>query len=182
MASVVADTHAALWHLGRDARLSTVARDALRESIQAGDPIFVASISVVEITYLVEKGRLPESALQTLRVALADPTFGLVPVALDLRVADAIRRISRDSVPDLPDRVIAATVAVAEAPSGHSRWEDSSGGYSDDLVGQACSNAENRRYGVVVRQPPSGLGNNFRFELGFHGVCAGFPFTLRGMP
>jgi PIN domain nuclease of toxin-antitoxin system len=109
MASVVADTHAALWHLGRDARLSTVARDALRESIQAGDPIFVASISVVEITYLVEKGRLPESALQTLRAALADPTFGLVPVALDLRVADAIRRISRDSVPDLPDRVIAAT-------------------------------------------------------------------------
>ena len=73
---------------------------------------FVASISVIEVTYLVEKGRLPESALQTLRDALADPSFGLVAVALDLRVADALRRISRNDVPDLPDRVIAA-IALA---------------------------------------------------------------------
>ena len=116
MSSVVADTHAALWHLRRDQRLSRAACDAMRASVQAGDPIFVASISVVEVTYLVEKGRLPESAFHTLRDALADPSFGLVAVALDLRVTDALRRISRDDVPDLPDRVIAATALSLNLP------------------------------------------------------------------
>ncbi len=116
MAGVVADTHAALWHLSRDSRLSEPARTALRASVQAGDRIFVASISVVEVTYLVEKGRLPASALQTLRTALADPSFGLAVVPLDLAVADALTEVPREEVPDLPDRVIAATALALKLP------------------------------------------------------------------
>lgn len=116
MASVVADTHTALWHLSRDPRLSERARTALQASIQAGDPIFVSAISVVEVTYLVEKARLPAIALRTFRDALADPTFGLVAVALDLEVADALKEIPRDEVPDLPDRVIAATALAMHLP------------------------------------------------------------------
>jgi PIN domain nuclease of toxin-antitoxin system len=88
----------------------------MQACIQGGDPIFVASISVVEVTYLVEKGRLPVSAFVSLREALADPSFGLVPVALDLTVADTLRQISRAEVPDLPDRVIAATALALTLP------------------------------------------------------------------
>jgi len=116
MPGVVADTHATLWYLARDSRLSLTARDTMQRIVRNGDPIFVASISIVELTYLVEKGRLPAKALQTSRDALADLSFGLVPVPLDLRVADSLRRISRTDVPDLPDRVIAATALSLDVP------------------------------------------------------------------
>ena len=116
MSSVVADTHAALWYLRGDPRLSTVARDAMRASVRSGDPIVVASISVVELIYLVENGRLPVGALGVLREALASPSFGLVPAPLDLRVADALPLISREDVPDMPDRVIAAKALALRLP------------------------------------------------------------------
>jgi PIN domain nuclease of toxin-antitoxin system len=116
MTSVVADTHAILWHLLRDARLSAPARQAMRGAVDSGNPIFIASISVVEVTYLVEKGRIPAEALQLLRQALRDFVSGLALVPLDRDIADAIQQIPRDQVPDLPDRVIAATALVLNLP------------------------------------------------------------------
>lgn len=109
MPSVVADTHSIVWFLHVDARLSVPARTAMRASVQTGDPIFVASISLVELTYLVEKGRLPGSALRALRAALADSSFGLRLAPLDLAVTDMLPQVPRGEIPDLPDRVIAAT-------------------------------------------------------------------------
>lgn len=109
MSAVVADTHAALWHLLNSPRLSANACAALDEATQGGDPIYVASISLVEVVYLVEKGRLPELALERLNNALADPASGFVTAPLDLAVAQALRRIPREVVPDMPDRIIAAT-------------------------------------------------------------------------
>jgi hypothetical protein len=41
----------------------------MRSAVEAGYPILVASISVVELTYLVEKGRLPAEDLKKLRDA-----------------------------------------------------------------------------------------------------------------
>jgi PIN domain nuclease of toxin-antitoxin system len=81
----------------------------MRATVQSGDPIFVASISLVELTYLVEKRRRPESALKMLRVALTGSSFGFKLAPLDLRVVDALQRVLRNEVPDLPDRVITAT-------------------------------------------------------------------------
>jgi len=40
--------------------------------------------------------------------ALAERSFGFTVAVLDLAVARVLRRIPRDQVPDLPDRVIAA--------------------------------------------------------------------------
>ena len=109
MSAVVADTHAALWYLLNSQRLSPNACAALDAAIQGGDPVYVASVSLVEVVYLVEKGRLPEVALERLNNALADPASGFVTAPLDLAVAQALRRIPRDMVPDMPDRIIAAT-------------------------------------------------------------------------
>ena len=109
MSAVVADTHAALWYLLNSQRLSPNAGAVLDAAIQDGDPIYVASVSLVEVVYLVEKGRLPEVALERLNNALADPASGFVTAPLDLAVAQALRRIPRDVVPDMPDRIITAT-------------------------------------------------------------------------
>jgi len=116
MAGLVLDTHTAVWYLQRDSRLSKVARDAINGAIQRGEPAYVASMSVVELTYLVEKGRVPAAALEILRRSLTDPSFGLSVLSLDLVVADALAKIPRQDVPDLPDRVIAATALSLNLP------------------------------------------------------------------
>ena len=48
-------------------------------------------------------------------VGSIDPSlFELSP--LDLAVADALARVSRDAVPDMPDRIIAATALALDLP------------------------------------------------------------------
>lgn len=106
MPSIVVDTHAAVWYLLNDKRLSRLAVTALDQTTRGGDPILIPSISLVEILYLTEKGRIPKSMQVSLRLALNDLNgpFQLAP--LDQEVADAVGSISRELVPDLPDRVL----------------------------------------------------------------------------
>jgi len=73
MVGGVADTHAALWHLYGDARLSPRARDFIHTSASSGQKIAVSSISLAEIVYLVEKQRIPAAAFEYLSEAVADP-------------------------------------------------------------------------------------------------------------
>ena len=116
MAALIVDTHAAVWYLSDSVRLSSVALEALERTSASGDPIFLASISLVEIIYLVEKERLPEAALERLEAALADPgtPFDIVPLHAD--IARLLRQIPRDQVPDMPDRIIAGTALWLGVP------------------------------------------------------------------
>ena len=54
----VADTHAAIWYLYASPRLSTAAKEMMESVASSGGAIFVPSISIVEIIYLIEKGRM----------------------------------------------------------------------------------------------------------------------------
>jgi len=114
--AVVADTHALVWYLFSPGRLSARARSALEEAGQGGDPIYVASISLVEVRYLVDKGRLPGDLPHQLDRALDDPSSDLTIVPLDRAVAGALARVPRDAVPDMPDRIIAATALHLNVP------------------------------------------------------------------
>ena len=116
MPAVVADTHAILWYLADDPRLSPSAASASDRASASGDPILIPSITLVELTYLVEKGRLPAVARQRLVEALADADGPYELAPLDGDVAEAVQRIDRTAVPDLPDRVIAATALAWNAP------------------------------------------------------------------
>ncbi|MBI4515208.1 MAG: type II toxin-antitoxin system VapC family toxin [Deltaproteobacteria bacterium] len=109
MASVVADTHAAAWYLLQSFRLSVTARNRMAAAIAAGDPILVPSISVVELVYLVEKGRIPRPDWEQLQAALEQEDSGFRVVSLDEAIARAVERVPRHQVPDMPDRIIAAT-------------------------------------------------------------------------
>jgi PIN domain nuclease of toxin-antitoxin system len=109
MPSVVVDTHAIVWYLANDARLSAQAADALDSASREGGLIYIPSICLVELTYLVEKGRLPSIARERLVQALDDPSVACQLAPLDRMVADALERIDRQEIPDLPDRVVAAT-------------------------------------------------------------------------
>ena len=71
---------------------------------------------MVETIYLEEKGRVPVEALQRLNAALKDAASGVVIASVDAAVAQAVERVSRDAVPDMPDRIIAATALHLDAP------------------------------------------------------------------
>lgn len=109
MISFVADTHAVIWHLFDDPRLSQLARQAFASAAASGLQVGVSSITLVEIVYLTEKGRIPSGTLESALEILRDPERELVEVPVDARVVMKMREVSRQEVPDMPDRVVAAT-------------------------------------------------------------------------
>ncbi len=61
------------------------------------------------MVYLVEKGRIVSSAYKDLVGALADPEHVFVETAVSTAIVDSMRLVSRSDVPDMPDRIVAAT-------------------------------------------------------------------------
>jgi PIN domain nuclease of toxin-antitoxin system len=116
MSAVVVDTHTIVWYLSVDSRLSANAAAALDSATAAGERIHVPSICLIELTYLVEKGRLPAAARDRFIQALDDPTAPCFLAPLDRTVADALESVSRADVPDLPDRIVAATAVALRTP------------------------------------------------------------------
>lgn len=66
--------------------------------------------------YLVERGRLPELVLQSLLNVCDAIDAVVVSVPLNRAIAETIHQIPRDSVPDMPDRIIAATALHLNLP------------------------------------------------------------------
>jgi predicted nucleic acid-binding protein len=78
--------------------------------------IGVSSISLAEMVYLIENARIPAGALKDLQSAIADSKAVLKHVPLDENVAMKMAEVPRQDVPDLPDRVIAATALLRGVP------------------------------------------------------------------
>jgi PIN domain nuclease of toxin-antitoxin system len=116
MNAVVVDTHAIVWALLERSRLSGMALAALELAIRTRSAVYVPAISIVEITYLVEKGRLLPKVKERLLAELDDPASTLRAAALDRDIADRVEDIPRDIVPDMPDRIIAATALHLSLP------------------------------------------------------------------
>lgn len=109
MGAVVLDTHAAVWYLLDQQTLSHDANAAIEQAVADGHPLYLSTISLVEVIYLVEKGRLPSRALERMERALDLPNAALVAVPLTLEICRTLVQIPRAAVPDMPDRIIAAT-------------------------------------------------------------------------
>lgn len=117
MASVFADTHIVVWLLDEPNRLSKGASEALAEAVASAESkIFLSAISLIEIQYLTEKQRIPSTFISTLSAELdiPDSIFAVVPI--DRHIADNLSVIAREDVPDMPDRIIAATASVLQLP------------------------------------------------------------------
>ena len=112
----MADTHTALWFLFGDPRLSATAKRFFETAAAERLKIALAPISLAETVYLVEKRRLPASAFEDLRAALADPDNILEEAPFTGNVVAAMRLVPRDAVPDMPDRIVAATAIYLGVP------------------------------------------------------------------
>ena len=116
MTAAVADTHAALYYLYRNPRLSPAARTFMDDAARVGHDIALSPISLAEIVYLVEKDRLPQSAYRDLKAALADPYYVIEEAPFTSGVVEALRQVPRADVPDMPDRIVAATEVYLGVP------------------------------------------------------------------
>lgn len=75
-----------------------------------------SSISLAEIVYLAESSRIPEDTLSyLLEIAnIANPILAEIP--FDRQVAQAMLLVERAQIPEMPDRIIAATALHMDVP------------------------------------------------------------------
>lgn len=109
MGAVVTDTHSLIWYLFEPRLLSESARNAFRNAEIEPGVIHVPTICLVEIRYLIDKRVLTEDVFRELLLRLRDEASAPKPIPLTVDVADALRRVPRAEVPDMPDRIIAAS-------------------------------------------------------------------------
>jgi PIN domain nuclease of toxin-antitoxin system len=115
MSDLVIDTHIAIWALTEPQMLSATAKPAL-VAAETNGVIYVSAVTLIELIYLTEKGKVLPDALNLLRTSLDDPTTAFQLVEIDRAVANAVGQIPRAIVPDMPDRIIAATALHLNLP------------------------------------------------------------------
>ncbi len=116
MSNLVVDTHAAIWYFARSPNLSASARAAINGAVSQGGIIYLPTISLVEIVYLLDKNKLAPTTLPSLMQAINLPGSSFVPIDLTPGIALAVQQIPRLVVPDMPDRNIAATALHLNLP------------------------------------------------------------------
>jgi PIN domain nuclease of toxin-antitoxin system len=116
MSDVLADTQSVVWYLADLGRLSRPADAALTAAAQSGR-ILVSTITLVELTYLAGRRTFPYAGvLPRLYTLLADPAEPIDALPVTVEIARALDRVPRAEVPDMPDRIIAATAIAHNSP------------------------------------------------------------------
>jgi len=116
MIVAVADTHSAIWFLSADFRLSSAARNFMQAVEQQGNEIAVSAILLVEMVYLVEKSKIPPQRFSQLAAELDNPGGLFVEIPVTLNIARTLSGINVLQIPDMPDRIIAATALALNVP------------------------------------------------------------------
>jgi len=78
--------------------------------------IYIPTMCLIEIIYLQEKRRISADLKTQLDEALMSGMSGLVLFDLTVGVVESLAKIPREAVPELPDRVIAATALYLGLP------------------------------------------------------------------
>lgn len=116
MIAAVADTHTAIWYLFGDLRLSRVALEFINRSVAMRKKIAVSAITLAEVVYLSEKGRIPAGTLEAMLKALRRPDGALQEIPLDSGIVEKMQNFTRLDIPDMPDRIVAATALRLGVP------------------------------------------------------------------
>lgn len=112
----VADTHAAIWYLWQPDLLSPAALSEFEAAESNGDRIGLSTISLCEVVLLVEKERIRHDAFHMLLRAVDAPDGVFNLLNLGRAVVLGMKSIERRMIPDLPDRIIAATALSLGVP------------------------------------------------------------------
>ena len=110
MTTCVVDTHALVWFLAEDPRLTARAKSALDSALSDG-LLIVPSIVLAEMMYIAEKGRVPIPFKEVVRRLEPNKRIDIAPLDLEtLKIASEIRANL-----EIHDRVIVATAIFYNA-------------------------------------------------------------------
>ncbi|MEA5511967.1 type II toxin-antitoxin system VapC family toxin [Crocosphaera sp. UHCC 0190] len=116
MTGIVIDTHVLIWYVFDINRLSDKALTRLDNAVNNNELMYLSAISLIEIIYLVEKGRIADEVLTRVLKAIESSKSNLFLVPLDKNIALTLQEIDRIIVPEMPDRIIAATALYLQLP------------------------------------------------------------------
>lgn len=116
MKSFVADTHAVIWYLSGNKRLSGKVRTIFKNAQSGRANVVIPSIVLVETIFLVQRERLDGQALKPLLTLTENPDDGVYIYPLNKAVVQALSHFGPATIPELVDRIIAATALHLSTP------------------------------------------------------------------
>jgi PIN domain nuclease of toxin-antitoxin system len=108
----LADTVAIVRHLRSHPALGPEAREILRQADDGLHHVFISAITLLEVLYLAEAGRIDVPLPELVSVVSSSSNYEIVPVDVDVVLA----AMDIDDVPDLHDRIIVATAVHLSVP------------------------------------------------------------------
>lgn len=118
------DTHGLVWHLQETSeerprrhprKLSLRARRVFVSADEGRETILIPAIVLVELVYMSERGTIPAALVDRLLADLSREPENYRVVPLDLGVVHHLRDIPAAAIPDMPDRIIAATARATRS-------------------------------------------------------------------
>lgn len=116
MPDLVLDSHALVWYLLESPQLSRSAHAAIKDAIGTGSNLLVPVISLAEVMCAEERGRVPHGVMRRIwqEMGLENPVVRALP--LTPGIVQKIASVPYTEVPDLHDRIIAATALELGLP------------------------------------------------------------------
>jgi PIN domain nuclease of toxin-antitoxin system len=115
MTAFVSDTHAIVWYLSGNKRLSSRARTIFEKGNAGYNQIVVPSIVLVETILLVQRARIDQAIVNRL-LAIENPIDSIYIYPLHKGVIRALNQFGPAAIPELADRIIAATALYLDMP------------------------------------------------------------------
>ena len=117
MRRFVSDTQCVIWHFtDEQRRMPKAARSAFQAAEAGTAQILVPTMVLAEAIFLAERRRVPGSIVQQLLALPDTPTASLRVVSFDLDMVRAMADFGPSAVPELADRIIAATARALNLP------------------------------------------------------------------
>ena len=116
MKRYVTDTQCLLWYLSDDRRLPRAPGRIFRNADRGDAQILVPSIVLVEVIFLAHRRRVSELLLARVLQLADDPDATISVVPLNMAVVHAVADFGPAAVPELADRLIAATARSMNLP------------------------------------------------------------------
>ena len=109
MKEFVTDTHSLIWHLTQNSRISEKASKIFRDTDSGISRIYIPNIILVEIVYIIEKLRIPDQTINNVIDLFNSFPNNYILHQITPKTIHCMRSFSRDLIPDMPDRIIAAS-------------------------------------------------------------------------
>lgn len=108
---VVVDTHALIWYLSADRKLSKKAKKTLDKLMRGKGRLVVSMVVLMESLVLIEKKRIKTTWRELIQKTSQFPNVIFYPIGMD--VLDAMRKVGKGL--ELHDRILVATAVVHQA-------------------------------------------------------------------